>query len=169
MLKPAVAVLSRLFFSVLVMFCVTCAPANSTTTVPIYAGSSSEAPDPPPQCVVSYYFVDEMGNDAFVCLYSDSSDLSWNGYGASVYHPYRDGFIVGLQMDLVLLCSGDYPVCATSPSTRCVTPPEFWGAEDYDYALCRTNDGDDLLEVFANGFGGWTALSTWDITTVCVN
>ncbi len=168
MLKPAVAVLSRLFFVPLVTFpSLTCATSSSENSIPVYTGGSS-TPDPPPQCNVSYYFVDMTGEAAFVCMYGDTSENSWHGYSATVFHPYADGFIVGIGVNLPMLCSGDYPVCATVPTDRCVTPPEFWGADGYDYALCRTNDGDDLLEVFADDFG-WTALSTWDITTVCAD
>lgn len=169
MLKPAVAVLSHLFLPLLVMFCVTCAPSTSNPGVTYVVSSDVAETDPLPQCLVSYYFVDEMGKDAFVCLYDDTSDYSWNGYGAMVFHPYRDGFIVGLEVNLPMLCSGDYPVCATTPTDRCVAPPEFWGAEDQDYALCRTNDGDDRLEIFSRDFAGWTALSTWGVSTVCLD
>lgn len=159
MFKPAVAVL-------LCPFLVSCEPPRTERPVVIYVGQSSSDTVDTPACLVEYYFDDATGAPATLCVYNDTSDNAWNGRGASVLHSVGGTTLVGITVDLPLLCSGDYPVCAVTPSTRCVTPPEFWDVGVDDYALCRTNNGNDLLEVFAETYD-WTVLATFDIATVC--
>lgn len=164
MLKPADPLL-RFVMCMSVALSLTCTPSNSSPDKP----AADPPPDPPPQCIMpTYEFVDENGELAFICVFHDTSVLSWNGYGATVFHPYLDGFDVGLAIDLPTLCSGDIPVCTTEPTDRCVTPPQTWYVPDYGYALCRTNDGDDLLEFYTGEIGvGWEWIESWDITVVC--
>ncbi len=151
----------RLFMCMLLLLCSSCTP--STTA------SSNDALPPPPQCVLSYVFVDLEGNDAFVCVYDDTSEDSWNGYGVTVFHPYLDGFIVGLAVDLPSLCSGDTPVCMTEPWTQCVAPLQSWSAEGHAYVLCRTNDGDDTLELYGEvRHASWSRIAAWETSIVCV-
>lgn len=162
MLQPADVPLRLVLVCMSVTLCLTCTPST--------APKADDDPPPPPQCFLSYVFIDQEGKEAFICVYDDTSVYSWNEYGATVFHPYLDGYLVGLVIDLPTLCSGDIPVCTVEPSPQCVAPPQTWEAEGNEYALCRTNDGDDLLEFFGeDARGTWYFIESWATSTVCMD